>query len=1013
MTAEAQGDPVMRRRRVSLPERLESRRLLATFGTDDLGWAAGLVADGGHLVVRDVAADSSGNVYAVGEFSGAADFDAGPGLHVVAAPPGESGFVAAYTVTGAFRWVSTFGRSMPDGQAFVRPMGVAVAASGRVIVAGSYDAGGGTVDFDPGRTLAGDQALASAGDDGFVLKLTSDNRLLWVARLAGAESRDRVFDVAVDAAGGICVVGSASGKLDANPAADAEMPILNSGGTDGFAIKLSAAGVYEWSASVAGRGADAAFAVAAARDGSFVVGGSFERQADIDAAGRQLVSAGGSDGYLVRISAAGVTTWGSRIGGVGDDAVRGLADGGLLENGSVDQRFVVVGSIGGDASYARAGAAPVAAAFQAAGGIDSFVAAVANDGNLLWSRTLESPANDAALGVATDSTGGIVVIGRAEGVILPNDILNGAAADDPNAGIDGFAVGLKSDGAVRWKRHWGGFGAGRLGGAASVVEEPIVTSQDACLGVACRADGGVLVGGAFLEKSRIPAGKGWSSLTGAADPALNGFVSRIAVPVDADTVRAPAGLSSRVEGLIGDVVVRDAVVNPQTGEEFILGTFRGTVDFDTWPRVESLTSADPSVDEVFVLKRDGLSALKWVRRFTGAGRASAARLAMSPAGGVWVAGTFSGSIDFDPGDGVAPLVSAEGSADAYVAKLGMDGAFRWAKRVGGVGIDSASDVVADPVGGCIVVGSFTGVADVDPEPHRVDPRASRGETDAFVVKMSAAATWSRTFGGGGKDTAAAVALANGGGIFVAGGFTRTVDFDPGPGDATMTVDDSVSRDNPDVYVLKFTGEGDFRRVSVLRGPGIDSAGDIALDENVNVVVTGSFSRSLDVDPGDRARLFSAAGTTDAFVVKLSAGGLVWARQIAAQVGGTAFGTGVACGTGGMVYAVGGFSVAIASDPQAADQKTLVSRGKDDGYLVVIRADGTSTAGGAIGIGGREGDVVNGVAVAGVSPRVWGAFQTIGEFGRRSRPLQLVSPRSPAGGGGSGGFFATYDRTMVD
>jgi len=1002
----------MRHRRLSRPERLEGRRLLATFGVDDLGWAAGLVSEGGSLVVRDLAVDSVGNVYAVGEFSGTADFDAGPGRHGVAAHAGESGFVAAYTATGVFRWVSTFGRSASDGKALVRPVGVAVDTSGRVIVAGSYDAGGGKVEFDPEGTLAGNQALASRGEDGFVLKLTADSRLLWVAGLAGVAA-DRVFDVAVDAAGGICVVGSASGVLDANPAPNVTNRLQNSGGTDAFAIKLSSAGVYEWSERVAGPGADAALAVAAARDGSFVVGGSFERQADIDAAGEQLVSAGESDGYVVRISPAGVTGWGSRIGGAGEDAVRGLADGGLLENGSVDQRFVVVGSVRGDASYARAGAAAGADVLQAAGGIDSFVAAVASDGSLIWSRTLDAPSNDAALGVATDPTGGIVVIGRAEGVLLVNDILAGAAADDPNAGIDGFAVGLKSDGDVRWKRHWGGAGVGWLGGAAGVVDDPIRLSQDACLGVACRPDGGVLVGGAFLEKSRTPTGRGWSSLTGAADPARNGFVSSIAVPVDADTVRGPAGLRSRVEGWLGDVVVRDAVVNPQTGEEYILGTFRGAVDFDTWPRVESLTSADPSVDEVFVLKRDGASALKWVRRFAGPGRVSAARLAMSPAGGVWVAGTFGGAIDFDPGDGVATLVSAEGTDDAYVAKLGADGAFRWAKRVGGVGSDSATDVVADPVGGCIVVGSFTGVVDVDPEPNRVEPRASRGESDAFVVKMSAAATWARTFGGGGRDTAAAVALANGGGIFVTGEFTRTVDFDPGPGDATMAVDDSASRDNPDVYVLKLTGEGDFRRVSVLRGPGVDSAGDIAVDENVTVVVTGSFSRSLDVDPGDRARLFSATGTTEAFVVKLSAGNLEWARQITAQVGGAAFGTGVAFGTGGMVYAVGGFSGSIAGDPQAVDRKTLVSRGKSDGYLVVIRADGTSPAGGVIGIGGGEGDAVNGVAAAGVSPRVWGAFQVIGEFGRRARPLQLVSPRAPAGGGGRGGFFATYERSMLD
>ena len=988
--------------------------MLAAFGIDDLGWAGSLVSDGGSVVVRDVAADSSGNAYLVGEFSGTVDFDPGAGVNAVPALSGvggETGFLAAYTAEGGLRWVQAF-RGAADARVRVRPMGIAVDGSGRVVVAGSYSAGAGSVEFDPGATLAGSQAFPSLGEDGFVLRAAADGRLQWAVRLEGKESRDRVFDVAVDASGGVCVVGSASGVLDANPDPVAQNLIPNSGGTDAFAIKLSAAGGYEWSAQVAGPGSDQALGVAAGRDGSFAVSGSFERQATIDAAGRLLASAGGLDGFVVRIAAGGVTTWGARIGGLGDDVANGIADGGLLDNGALEQRYIAVGHFTGVAGFSSSGGAAVAAAVQAEGGIDSFVAAVSVAGGLVWSRTLGAAANDAAIGVATDPSGGIVVSGCTEGVVLADGVFSGGADDNPAGAIDGFAVGMRSDGEARWRRYWGGFGVGLLGGAAGVVFDPVQISQDGCLGVACMADGSALVGGAFLAKGRIPAGDGWADLVGSADPARNGFISRIAVPVATDAWVPLAGRTSRVEGWIGDVVVRDVVWNPVTHEEFILGTFRGTVDFDTWPAIESLTSADPNVDEVFVLKRDAVSALKWVRRFTGVGHASAARLATSPAGGVWLAGTFNGVIDFDPGEGVAPLTSAEGSADAFVAKLGADGGYRWAKRIGGVGIDAASDVVADPAGGCIVVGTFTGVADVDPDPDRVDPRLSAGAGDSFVVKMSAAATWARTFGGVGDDTASAVALANAGGIFVAGTFTRSVDFDPGPGRVVETADASVSQDDPDVYVLKLAGDGSFRRVSVLRGPGVDVAGDIAVDESVNVVVTGSFTKAIDVDPGAGRRVLTAGGSCDAFVVKLAAGGLVWSRQIAARPSGAAVGTGEACGTSGIVYAVGTFTGAIDTDPAAADRKSLVSRGKQDVYLVQIQADGTTAAGRSLGLGGADEDIVDGVSSLGISPRVWGAFQGSADFGRRGRPLQLVSPRSPTGRGGRGGFVASYDEAFL-
>ena len=71
--------------------------------------------------------------------------------------------------------------------------------------------------------------------------------------------------------------------------------------------------------------------------------------------------------------------------------------------------------------------------------------------------------------------------------------------------------------------------------------------------------------------------------------------------------------------------------------------------------------------------------------FKGNTNASEARwMALDSSGNILTAGYFAGSVDFDPGDGVANLTSAGGN-DLFVSKLDSSGNYLWAKRMGGSG----------------------------------------------------------------------------------------------------------------------------------------------------------------------------------------------------------------------------------------------------------------------------------------------------------------------------------------
>ena len=58
-------------------------------------------------------------------------------------------------------------------------------------------------------------------------------------------------------------------------------------------------------------------------------------------------------------------------------------------------------------------------------------------------------------------------------------------------------------------------------------------------------------------------------------------------------------------------------------------------------------------------------------------------------------GTFSGTIDFDPGIGVANLTSTAGGDDIFIVKLTSAGTFVWARRIGTTTDEYATDITVD------------------------------------------------------------------------------------------------------------------------------------------------------------------------------------------------------------------------------------------------------------------------------------------------------------------------------
>ncbi|MEM6337470.1 MAG: hypothetical protein AAF752_12950, partial [Bacteroidota bacterium] len=254
-------------------------------------------------------------------------------------------------------------------------------------------------------------------------------------------------------------------------------------------------------------------------------------------------------------------------------------------------------------------------------------------------------------------------------------------------------------------------------------------------------------------------------------------------------------------------------------------------------------------------------------------------------GGLWVVGLYSGTVDFDPGPGVASETS--GSDATFVANYTTSGSlgtlFVLPANVLGLGI------AVDPnTNGPVVTGRFTGTVDLDPGAGTANV-TQQGTFAMFLARYTAAGAYITGFGltnaaGNTSSTArvtgsSALAVDVSGVAYVAGIFRGSIDFDPGPGTST------VSGTNSALFIAAYDNANILQWRNPYNTVATNGADDLELDGSGNLYVSGVFGGTINTSAGS----FTASGASDGFVLRANTLGVVsefW------QFGGTSgtFGT---------------------------------------------------------------------------------------------------------------------------
>jgi hypothetical protein len=324
------------------------------------------------------------------------------------------------------------------------------------------------------------------------------------------------------------------------------------------------------------------------------------------------------------------------------------------------------------------------------------------------------------------------------------------------------------------------------------------------------------------------------------------------------------------------------------------------------------------------------------------------------------------------------------------------------------------EVATDAQGNIFAVGSFDGFDgeffDFDPSPFSVVNLTDLGES-MFIAKFSpnGQLLWVKQIHN--TDGVGAEALEidpETQDLILTGLFSSKTDFDPGPG--VFELED----DNFEMYVLRLKSNGDLvwaKSIEGIQTPtgvgGADPRG-LALDSSGNILITGSFVRKCDFDPGAGQQILSSINDgSDIFVLKLnSAGNLVWIKQLGGTGGSGSkgdfeYGKAIGADRSGNIYVGGLFTKTADFDPGAA-QFNLNSAGEYDIFLTKLNASGNFVW--AKKIGSPSFEVISDLALSIADEVVFcGWFDSTVDFNPNAPVFNLVSA------GGNDIYVAKLDR----
>jgi len=453
--------------------------------------------------------------------------------------------------------------------------------------------------------------------------------------------------------------------------------------------------------------------------------------------------------------------WGGQFGGIGEDVVKKMhvdADGNSYTTGYFTDTADF--DITNDEFN-----------LTAVGWYDVFVQKTNAAGELVWAVSVGSAMFDYGTGITTDGQGNVYITGYFDET-ADFDPGAGEALLTSQGGGDIFILKLDSDGQFIWAKSIGG----------ADYEESTSIGVDEL--------GNVYVLGYLYETMDFDPGVGEVLLSsqGGSDT----FLLKLDSMGNYENVFTYGG-----DGL--DLAL-DMFVKSST-QIFITGFFDGTTDLDPRPMEEYPLTATGDFSG-YALQIDDEGNILNVAHTQG-GFVNVYALAADAENNIYMAGTFSGTVSFDPATGNPDFTFTSNLAyNGFVMKVLADGTVSWARHLTSENPYFTYDIALGPDGSLFTAGFFEGTADFNPDAAEefLLTKQSVNVTDAYMLQLDNQGMFRNAyqFGGVGFIDTHQLGVDNDNNVYLSAQFEASVDINPLPQQAE-TVSALDFRDN---YLIK-------------------------------------------------------------------------------------------------------------------------------------------------------------------------------------------------------------------
>lgn len=475
--------------------------------------------------------------------------------------------------------------------------------------------------------------------------IAQNNTYKW-AKSFGSASTTNIVEtgqsVTVDAAGNVYTTGIFQGTVDFDPGSGETN--LTAGAWDIFITKFDASGNFIWVKSMGGAGSEYVYSIAVDASGNVyttgyivytVVGSDFDHDTDAGI----LISKGSGDPFICKLDTNGNFIWAKNFGGTNNDVAYCIkldTAANVYVSGTFSSPTVDFDpSEAGDATLTNNGS------------FDAYICKFDTNGNYLWAKSIGGSSMDYANALNIDTLGNLIIVGTFGGSVnFDPGLSNNTLQTNVTNNSDIFVCKLDNLGNYIWSKSF----------ASTTLVSKSVTAL--CID----NNNNAYITGTISGIVDFDPSTSTNNLTTTGNSDV--FICKLNTSGDYVWAKSFGGTTT-------DTVTSIAL--DSNNNIYTTGSYTYTADFDpSSTTTNNFVSNGPNgTSDIYINKLDVNGNYVWTISFGGSGNDKGASLTIDSLNNIITTGSFTTTVDFNPGSATANLVyNGSSGTDIFISKLG-------------------------------------------------------------------------------------------------------------------------------------------------------------------------------------------------------------------------------------------------------------------------------------------------------------------------------------------------------